>query len=217
MKPNLLLLAACSPLLLAGPLTAATMVLGRVVDSEIPDNNGTGLVSVIPFVSSDTAVTAIEVLIETTGGWNGDLYAYLEHNGIISVLLNRPGNTAANPVGAASGGMSVRFTDSALADIHTAISDTVGVPAVGTYQPDARIEDPDTVTDASSRSKFLAGFHGTDPNGPWTLFIADVSGGDVAELKSWSLAITTVPEPSTALLVLSSAASLLWIRCRQSS
>ena len=196
-------------------MTAATVVIGQNVNTEIPDNNDTGLVSIIPFVGSDPAVAKVEVIIETTGGWNGDLYAYLEHNGVISVLLNRPGNSAANPVGAASSGMSIRFTDTALADIHTAISDTAGAPAVGTYQADGRNVDPDSVTDASPRSKDLGGFNGSDPNGLWTLFIADVSGGEIAEFKSWSLAITTVPEPSSSLLVLLGTAGLLGLKRRR--
>jgi subtilisin-like proprotein convertase family protein len=214
MKSRLFALVACCPLFLAGPLHAATVVLGQSVETAIPDNNDTGLVSVIPFVGADFSVTAVEVLLETTGGWNGDLYAYLEHNGIISVLINRPGKTAGNPAGAASSGMTISFNDTALADIHTAISDTAGLPAVGTYQPDARIADPLVVTDLSPRSKFLAGFNGTNPNGAWTLFIADQSGGDVAVLKSWSLVVTAVPEPSSALLAMTGAAALLFVRRR---
>jgi MYXO-CTERM domain-containing protein len=214
MKAKLVFLAACLPLFLTGTVSAATVVLSQNPNLEIPDNNATGLVSIIPISTIDTEVTAVEVLIETTGGWNGDLYAYLEHNGVISVLLNRPGKTAANPAGAASSGMSIRFTDTALADIHTAISDTAGLPAVGTYQPDARVADPDAVTDASPRSKFLTGFNGTDPNGLWTLFIADLSGGDVAQITGWTLSVTSVPEPSSALLGLAGAAGLLLVRRR---
>jgi hypothetical protein len=81
----------------------------------------------------------------TQGGWNGDLYAYLEHNGVISVLLNRPGRTALNSAGAASSGMQLLLADTALTDIHTAISGTFGALATGTYQPDGRAEDPGVV------------------------------------------------------------------------
>lgn len=196
------------------PATAATVTLSQTVNAAIPDNNDTGLVSIIPFSSPDTHLTQIEVLIETSGGWNGDLYAYLEHNGQLAVLLNRPGKTTANPAGAASSGLNVRLTDSALSDIHNAISPTAGIPAVGTFQPDARAADPATVTDESPRSRFLATFTGINPNGLWTLFIADLSPGDTATLESWSLAITAVPETSTTLLLGLSALALASRRSR---
>ena len=32
-------------------------------------------------------------------------------------------------------------------------------------------------------------------NGIWTLYLADVSGGDVNTLNSWTLDIAAVPEP----------------------
>lgn len=201
-------------LVTALPATAATVTLTQTVNAAIPDNNDTGLVAVIPFSSTDTHLTEIEVLIETSGGWNGDLYAYLEHNGQLAVLLNRPGKTINTPAGAASSGMSIRLTDSALSDIHNAISLTAGVAAVGTYQPDARATDPAIVTDESPRSRFLATFTGIDPNGLWTLFIADLSAGDTATLESWSLAITAVPEASTALLAALGSATLLLLRRR---
>ncbi|MCX6879072.1 MAG: proprotein convertase P-domain-containing protein, partial [Verrucomicrobia bacterium] len=142
------------------------------------------------------------------------LYAYLEHNGVISVLLNRPGRTAADPAGAASSGMQLRFADSAPTDIHTAISGTFGALASGTYQPDARAADPDLVTDASPRSLYLSGFTGQVADGNWTLFVADLSGGDVATLGTWSLSLNVVPEPSAALLVLCGAAGTLLRRRR---
>lgn len=207
MNPRLLTSALLA--VLALPTSAATVTLTQQVNTAIPDNNDTGLVSIIPFASADTHLTQIEVLIETSGGWNGDLYAYLEHNGSLAVLLNRPGKTAADPAGSASSGMEVRLTDSALADIHTAISADAGLPAVGTYQPDARAADPGVVSDESPRSRFLATFTGLDPNGLWTLFIADVSAGDTATLQSWSLTISAVPESSAAVLAALSCFSLL--------
>jgi len=39
-----------------------------------------------------------------------------------------------------------------------------------------------------------------NPNGEWTLFFADMSGGSVSTLTSWSLNIEPVPEPVTVAL-----------------
>jgi len=34
-------------------------------------------------------------------------------------------------------------------------------------------------------------------DGTWTLFLADLAAGDQSTIVSWSLDITTVPEPQT--------------------
>jgi len=191
------------------------VVFDKTVNTAIPDNNPSGLVSSISVSGVGQAVSSIEVVLSTQNGWNGDLYAYLEHDGIVSVLLNRSGRTATDSAGAASSGMLVRLSDSALVDSHTAISDIYQAFATGTYQPDARGADPDLVTDASSRSMYLSGFGGHDADGDWTLFVADLSGGDVATLSSWSLSVTTVPEPSGAVLAMLGATGALFIRKRR--
>jgi len=199
MKTTLLPFATCVLILAPYCATGATpLVFDQLVNTEIPDNNSSGLVSSIAVAGVGQSFTSVEVVINTQNGWNGDLYAYLEHNGVISVLLNRPGRTALNSAGAASSGMQLLLADSALTDIHTAISGTFGALATGTYMPDARAEDPDFVTDASPRSLDLSVFNSQNADGNWTLFIADLSGGDVATLSNWS--ITFVPEPSSALL-----------------
>jgi hypothetical protein len=97
-------------------------------------------------------------------------------------------------------------------DSHTGIPDILGALATGTYQPDARGADPGLVTDLSPRSLFLSGFNSLDADGDWTLFVADLSDGDVATLDNWSLVF--IPEPSSTLLVMFGAAGALIIRKR---
>lgn len=48
----------------------------------------------------------------------------------------------------------------------------------GTWQPDGRTNSPGSVLDSQPPDAFLSSFNGLDPNGDWTLFVADVSGGD---------------------------------------
>ena len=48
----------------------------------------------------------------------------------------------------------------------------------------------------SGRSAYLNAFNSLDPNGTWTLFIADLSSGDTSTLVSWELDITAIPEPA---------------------
>ena len=177
------------------------MVFPKAVNLAIPDNNGNGLVSVINVSTSGQYVTAVEVVLTTSSGWNGDLYAYLEHNGVISVLLNRPGRTDANPAGAGSSGMTtITLVDSAILDVHTGMPAIAGMPATGIYQPDARAADPGLVTDNSSRTLYLYGFTDHLADGDWTLFVADLADGGVATLNNWELSLTVIPEPGVALL-----------------
>ena len=216
MKSHLLPLTACALILAPFCATAATtLVSNKVVNSAIPDNDDRGLASVIAVTGGGQTVTSVEVTLTTRNGWNGDMYAYLEHNGVVSMLLNRPGRTAADLAGAASSGMQLSFTDSALADIHTAITGTYGVQAAGTYQPDARAADPGLVTDSSGRSLYLSGFNGQIADGGWTLFVADLSAGGVATLDNWSLTVTAVPEPSSMLLVMFGSVGALLLRTRE--
>jgi subtilisin-like proprotein convertase family protein len=159
-----------------------------------------------------TEIQSVVVNLNFTGGWNGDLYAYLVHGSGFSVLLNRPGRSLSNPEGSASSGMSITVADSATMDIHTAIPMNGSVS--GTYQPDGRIADPLLVLDTDARPAMLSSFIGLDASGSWTLFVADQSAGEQSTLQSWSMTITGVPEPSAAILVILSGSALLLARRR---
>lgn len=56
----------------------------------------------------------------------------------------------------------------------------------------------------------FAAFNGVNPNGTWKLFIQDDLDDDGGALGSWSLTVTTVPEPTSALLLLAGAGALLF-------
>jgi subtilisin-like proprotein convertase family protein len=210
----LLALAASSGLVSA----ATTMVYSKTVGTEIPDNEASGLVSQI-VVSGTGQVTGIELTLVTSGGWNGDLYAYLEYNGVISVLLNRAGVTSSNSVGVSSSGMNVTFGDAALEDVHGGLSDVLDELATGTFQPDGRDLDPGVVLDTSPRTLFLSGFNSQLAAGDWTLFIADLETGGTATLDSWSLALSTelsaVPEPGAMMPLGALCAGGLLLRKRR--
>src|SRR5215210_9531372 len=58
----------------------------------IPDFPGSGLAFALQFNHPDyNQITSISFTFTTTGGWNGDLYAYLSHGDGFGVLLNRVG------------------------------------------------------------------------------------------------------------------------------
>jgi subtilisin-like proprotein convertase family protein len=170
----------------------------------IPDGDLSGLVQSITPATGIGNLDTITVTLETTGGWNGDLYAYLWHGGEISILVNRTGRTAGNGAGSATSGMFLQLDDAAVTDVHSAPGG-FGSSMTGTFQPSARNVHPLTALDSSPRVAGLGVFTGDSASGEWRLYIADVASGDEANLTSWSIHLTgeesvSVPEPATALL-----------------
>lgn len=173
----------------------------------VPDGSTTG-VSDTRWLSPGSGVIAnVEVSLELEGGYTGDLYALLMHDGNSAVLLNRLGRSDSDPLGYADSGLNVVFSDAAPSDVHRyrwtiGGSDDVplGTPLTGLWQPDARRTDPDQVVPSTPRSAFLDTFRGKSGTGDWTLFVADLSPVGESVLKSWSLSITSVPEPRSMLI-----------------
>lgn len=201
MKAAFFCLMGLLPASSARAATIATPITGTWTGSAtIPDNNDVGFSSSLSLSLPEiTMVESVSFQMVINGGWNGDLYAYLIHDGGFVVLLNRPGRSLANPDGAGSSGMTVDFSDTAAQDIHVALP-FGGTPS-GSYQPDGRATDPLLVLDTDARTSYLSVFNGHSAGGQWTLFLADQSAGEVSTLQSWTLSLTVVPEPSGAILM----------------
>jgi subtilisin-like proprotein convertase family protein len=179
------------------------------LNTPIPDGNVNGVQSTLtfndPFFNN---VLDVDVKLNISGGYNGDLYVYLTHSSGFSVLLNRTGRTAFNTFGYGDAGFNITLDDAAATDIH-AYGGNGGAQLTGAWQPDARNSDPATVIQMVPRTAFLNAFNGLDANGSWTLFLADVSGGEQSTLVSWELDITAVPEPVTVALGIFAAGCVL--------
>jgi subtilisin-like proprotein convertase family protein len=183
------------------------------VNQSIPDGSSSGLISVLDVSGLPAELAGIRVRLTLTpgagGGFAGDLFVTLQHGSGLSVLLNRPGSRADQPSGYGDS-QTFDFTlrDLADHDIHDYRLPITGsevlplsAPLTGEWQPDGRTGDPAVNPWASPRTAMLDVFEGTDPNGTWTLFLADLSVGGVYELNTWSVEITAVPEPEWAALV----------------
>ena len=173
----------------------------------IPDNTASGLTFQFLLTAPEPAsITNVTVDLFIAGGWDGDLYAYLTHGSGFSVLLNRIGSSTNNPGGSGASGMNVEFSDSFLTDIHAA----AGNPLTGYFAPDGRFVNPFNALDSDPRTAMLDSFNNLDPNGSWTLFLADVSPLAVSTVQGWAVNVgTTVPEPgSVALLAMALAITL---------
>jgi len=206
MKTSQLLVAA-----LMSPLTAAAAVVitSAPLNLAIPDQSNTGLAQTLAvpdsFVLGSVSVSLNLSVPAGETGWLGDLYAYVQHDTGLAVLLNRPGRNTGNLAGYAdSQSASLTFSDTAAnGDIHSYRltlngDETIALtsPLTGTWQPDGRATDPGSALTDDARTATLTGFNGLNANGTWTLFVADLSTGGRFQLDSWELQATPVPEPA---------------------
>jgi len=184
----------------------------------IPDGNPGGWADTrLIQTPENKSIISVVVSLVIDGGYNGDFYAYLRApGGQISILLNRVGSTSENSFGSSDAGLNITLRDNAPTDVHLYDSTTFNLDTsgrlTGAWQPDGR---PATslVTDTSPRTAPLSTFSGTQPDGNWTLFIADLSTGEVGAIKSWGIQMTVVPEPRDWTLA-SAAALILFSACR---
>ena len=141
---------------------------------------GVGLVSVGTVSGLSGNVSGMTLALNVSGGFNGDLYAYLvaPNQTTTATLLGVPGGNFTQ-VGS---GYNVTLSDAATVNIQSS-SQSWGAVVAGTFQPVVA----------------LSVFNGLAASGSWRLFIADQSSGDSGQpvLNSWNLSITTaaVPEP----------------------
>ena len=167
----------------------------------IPDNNPSGWAD-SRSVSTMPAGTlqSVAVNLNLTGGWNGDLYAYLVHSSGFSVLLDRVGPGA---YGYGDAGMNVTLAST---NSYGTVQGNIGTYG-GSFVPSG-VWNPDNTSGS------LESFLSTSQNGTWSLFIADLSGGGVTTVSSWGLQmdIVAVPEVETwVAAALAGAFGAFWL------
>ena len=123
-------------------------------------------------IPGGSTVGGLTVDLTVSGGYNGNLYAYLvAPNGTLVTLLNQPGVTGGNPFGYGGSGLNVTLSDTAAGSIQTT-AETAGAVFSGTYQA----------------AGTLGNINGSAADGTWTLFFADEAAGggqaDVDRLES---------------------------------
>jgi subtilisin-like proprotein convertase family protein len=171
----------------------------------IADANPTGWSDTRTLGGITGAITDVNVRLNISGGYNGDLYGYLVHSTGFAVLLNRVGKTAGDSFGYGDSGFNITLDGQSSAhdlDVHVYNAafpspSFSGGQLTGIWREDGRAANPMSVTDVSSRDALLSSFNNQNANGDWTLFLADLSGSDTSTLVSWGLDISVVPEPTT--------------------
>lgn len=186
-------------------LASETFTLG----TDITDGSSSGLVDIRTIASVEPLIQEVTIGLSITptpgkSSFLGDLYAYVEHNGVMAVLLNRLGRTDDQPTGYDDDqSITVTFQDGS-PDVHSYRSSPgtpLAGPLTGTWGPDGRATDPSSVRQTDGRTLLLSGFAGGTVAGDWKLFVADLSGGGEHRLTQWTLSIVTtvIPEPPAYL------------------
>ena len=207
MKKSILLATVLASTLAAHAVIYSTnWNSGFVNGTTIPDNNPGGWVDSRNVTTMPAGtLQSVAVNLHLSGGWNGDLYAYLVHDSGFSVLLDRVGPGA---FGYGDAGMNVTLADNGtilgvplgnINDYQTVLAGP-GVPT-GLWNPD-------------NTSGDLGSFLATSPNGTWNLFIADLSGGGVTTVQSWGLQMDIVAVPEVEAWIaaaLAGAFGAFWV------
>lgn len=221
MKKILVLLAA---VMIASSVSAQISFTTNItVNTSVPDNNPSGLANGFNLSGLPGTINNLSLSLNVSGGYNGDLFAYLTGPGGYAVLLNRVGLTAANPNGYANSGFALTFITGG-PDIHTygagSFTTNGAGQITGNWGADGRNISPlasGAVFDLTGRTALLNSFLGISPNGAWGLFIGDYANGDISTLLSYSLTLTTVPEPGTLALGAAGALAAYLFRRRAQS
>lgn len=204
----------------------ATNYYSQTLNTPIEDENPNGTNTAINVSGVVGAITGLSVFLNVTNGFNGDLYVYLDNPaGTQAILLNRVGVSAANTnaFGYDDSGFNLTFNLYATNDIHfyqqLSYSLNGGGQLTGTWAADGRNIDPlssPPVFDSTSPTETLEQFLGSDPNGDWTLFLADMNGGYQSTLVDWGLQIETVPEPSSIAIFGTAVLGVYFVRRNRS-
>lgn len=222
---KLSLLSSCL-LFIASVSQAAIIQLSDTTGGFIPDGSLAGLSRTLELSQPGETIESIAVELTLSGHnglpYLGDLYLYLSDGSTLVTLLNRSGRDVDRLDGYDDiYGIRVTLTDAAATDIHlyreqvTGDNDTaLGALLTGTFQPDGRDDDPLTVVTGTPRTSMLSDFNGLSAERSFTLFAADLSTGAQHQINSWGLNIVTIPEPSSALLVILAAGVFAFWRKR---
>ena len=212
MKRNAILMSLLLAVASAWAQTVVSTSATNNTLASIPDGNPVGITEQINVGGVGGVVTNVQVQLDITGGFNGDLYAYmLDPQGQMVVLLNRPGVTSGNPFGYSDAGFNITLDGAATNDVHFYQANTYSIASgqlTGTWAADGRNinpQSPGSVFSSTSPTVGLNlynGVNGGDLNGTWTLFIADLAtGGGSPTINSVILTIMTVPEPQTWVML----------------
>lgn len=161
------------------PITINSCVTNTVCDSPavaIPDDDTAGVSSTLT-VPTTMNTTDVDIEIDISHTYVGDLIITIEHNGVSAVILDQPGAPASN-FGCNQD------------DIDCVFDDEGAVPAEDECNTGTAISG--NVIPFST----LTVFDGIDPSGVWTITVSDNEDQDTGTLNSWCVTTTTTTATS---------------------
>jgi subtilisin-like proprotein convertase family protein len=144
-----------------------------VPDGPAANTAGAPLTNTIT-VAEAGAIGDLDVQVNITHTWVGDLVVRLAKGATTVGLANRPGLGNPNPGGCGTANMNVIFDDEGTAGAIDVACTAGAYTTGGRYTP----------------TQALTGFDGQDRAGDWTLTVIDNWVGDTGSLVSWSLVVS---------------------------
>ena len=191
-------LAAVTPALATGSYVGAGFAVVDDAYNGTLASMGSSTVSVPAGEPDGDIVSDVNVDIGLSSTWVGDLTIKLDGPGGLTTLSSRPGFLEPADDGSGCCGFSsdaigsIIFDDSAGTSGEALGGAGTPIPVGSSFFPDGGILGPQS----------LNGDHGgLSAVGDWTLYIGDGAGADFASVSSWSLNLTTVPEPASLALL----------------
>jgi subtilisin-like proprotein convertase family protein len=145
----------------------------------IPDGDSQGVSSTLQ-VAEHYTVYDVDLDLNVTHGWTGDLVVTVSHNGITRTVIHRPGYPdLAPPWGFNDTGLDVTLDDDATVSIEEYT--TGGGVVTGTFSPYPHA---------------LSAFAGMDAYGEWIVTVADVEAVYSGTFDTWGLRIALFADPT---------------------
>ncbi len=161
------------------PTTPASVTCTTHNSSNVPVAlpNGTSSVNSSLSINSGGIIQDVNVNVDMSHVWVGDLSFSLSHNGTDVVIVDRPG-VPASQWGCSGDNILATLDDEAATSIEGQCAGST--PTInGSFQP----------------TNALAAFDGVSEDGTWTLNVADAyTSADAGTLNDWSLEICTISD-----------------------
>lgn len=154
--------------------TPGTISCTTYSSGDVPKNlpNGTSSISSVLNVSGSDDIVDLNVDVNMSHDWVGDVRMVLNHSGTNVTIIDRPG-VPASTYGCSNDDIVATLDDAASSPVENQCAG--GSPTInGTFSP----------------NQALSAFNGTDANGTWTLNVYDhYTSADPGTLNSWSVEV----------------------------